>query len=143
MSAIAPTMTASDLAVGAVVPEQVRTFTTVDLVAYGAATWDWHRLHYDIDYARQMKLPNVIIDGQSYGAVFAKAALDWLGPRALVRRMSLKYRSMAFAGDTLTTTGQVSAIEASGDADLVTLAQKLLCGERVVAEATTVVRLPH
>lgn len=138
--AVRPTLSSDAIKVGDAIPVQARTFTTVDLVSYGAATWDWHRLHYDIEYARAMKLPNVIVDGQAYGAVFAKAVLDWAGPRAFVRRMSLKFRSMAFAGDPLRVEGEVSAIEAGAD-PLVTIAQRLKCGDRLIAEATTVLRL--
>ncbi len=31
--------------------------TTADLVAYGGATWDWNRLHFDLDYARSLTCP--------------------------------------------------------------------------------------
>ena len=138
-----PTLSASTLKVGQSIPTQERTFTTVDLVAYGAATWDWHRLHYDVDYARSVKLPNVIIDGQEYGAVFAKAITDWAGPRSFIRKLSLKYKSMAFAGDHLVAVGEVTALRVNGDFDIVSVAQRLMNGDRVVAEATTEVRLPH
>ncbi len=140
---IAPTVDASMLKIGDAIPPQERTFTTVDLVAYGAATWDWHRLHYDIDYARSVNLPNVIIDGQAYGSVFAKALIDWAGPRAFLRKLSLKYKSMAFAGDTLMTVGDITAIREDGDHAIVTVAQRLLKGERVVAESVAEVRLPR
>ncbi len=139
--AVGLTLSIDNVHVGDAIPAQARTFTTVDLVSYGAATWDWHRLHYDIEYARAMKLPNVIVDGQAYGAVFAKAVLDWAGPRAFVRKMSLKFRSMAFAGDALQVEGEVSAVE-DGDEALVTIAQRLKNGDRLIAEATTVLRLP-
>lgn len=140
-AAVRPTLSSDAITIGDAIPAQARTFTTVDLVSYGAATWDWHRLHYDIEYARAMKLPNVIVDGQAYGAVFAKAVLDWAGPRAFVRKMSLKFRSMAFAGDALQVTGEVSAVDVGDDA-LVTVAQRIKCGDRLIAEATTTLRLP-
>ncbi|MFM9886176.1 MAG: MaoC/PaaZ C-terminal domain-containing protein [Burkholderiales bacterium] len=139
----ASTLHASGLAIGQSIPPQARTFTTVDLVAYGAATWDWHRLHYDVDYARSVNLPNVIIDGQAYGGVFAKALIDWAGPRAFIRKLSLKYKSMAFAGDKLVATGEVTAIHADGDHDIVSVTQRLKNGDRVVAEANAQVRLPR
>ncbi|MSQ18843.1 MAG: hypothetical protein EXR39_04630 [Betaproteobacteria bacterium] len=139
----APTLSASTLKVGESLPMQERTFTTVDLVAYGAATWDWHRLHYDLDYARSVKLPNVVIDGQEYGAVFAKAIIDWAGSQAFIRRLALKYKSMAFAGDHLVAVGEVTGIRVNGDFDIVSVAQRLMNGDRVVAEATAEVRLPH
>jgi acyl dehydratase len=123
---------------GEKLPVLEKRFTAVDLVAYGAATWDWHRLHYDVEYARSRKLPGVLVDGQAFGALLARAALDWAGPRAFISRMSLRMKSMAFAGDTLRAEGSVSAVQA----DRIVLAQKLMNGDRVAAEATTEIRLP-
>ena len=115
-----------------------KTFTSVDLMAYGAATWDWHRMHYDAELARSRGLQAPIIDGQMYGAVFARTALAWAGPRGFITRLSLKMRSMAFAGDTLVATGTVS--EVSGRTAI--LSQQLTKDGKLVAEATTHVRLP-
>ena len=69
---IAPTRRAADIAIGEALPPLVRRFTQVDLVAYGAATWDWHRLHYDLAYAQSKKLPGTLVDvDKDRGAVFA------------------------------------------------------------------------
>lgn len=135
---IKPTKKAVVVKTGEKLPTLEKSFTSVDLVAYGAATWDWHRLHYDLDYARAKKLPGVIVDGQAFGALLARAALDWAGPRAFLAKMSLRMKSMAFAGDTLRAEGEVSAVRQ----DRITLAQKLMNGDRVAAEATTEIRLP-
>ena len=140
---IKPTRSAASIQVGAPLPAAEKCFSPVDLVAYGAATWDWHRLHYDVDYARKMKLPNVIVDGQAFGAVIAKHALDWFGPRAFITKMTFKMRAMAFAGDTLRAEGEVTEIRADGAVDVVVLAQRLMLGERVAAESVTTVRLPR
>ena len=118
---------------GDTLPPLEKTFTTVDLFAYGAATWDWHRMHYDAEYARGKGFPGPVIDGQMYGAVFASVAMKWAGPRAFMRKMSLKMKSMAFAGDTLRAEGTVT--EVSGDG--VVIQQRLMNGERIVAECTS------
>lgn len=128
----------SGVGVGENLPLLEKRFTAVDLVAYGAATWDWHRLHYDVEYARSRKLPGVIVDGQAFGALLARAALEWAGPRAFVTRMSLRMKSMAFAGDTLRAEGAVSEI----NGNVVVLKQRLMNQEHVAAEATTEMRLP-
>ena len=130
--------TRSSASPGETLPVLEKKFTAVDLVAYGAATWDWHRLHYDVDYARSRKLPGVIVDGQAFGALLARAALDWAGPRAFITKMSLRMKSMAFAGDTLRAEGAVSEIKGN----VVVLTQRLVNQDRVVAEATTQIRLP-
>jgi acyl dehydratase len=134
---IKPTRTTADTSPGETLPPFERTFTLVDLVAYGAATWDWNRMHYDVEHARRMKLPAPVIDGQAFGAVLARAALDWAGPRAFITRLSFKMKSMAFAGDTLRAEGQVIEVRES----IVVLAQRLTSAGRLVAEATTEIRL--
>ena len=119
--------------VGDALPVLEKTFTTVDLFAYGAATWDWHRMHYDAELARSKGFAAPVIDGQMYGAVFASVAMKWAGPRAFMRKMSLKMKSMAFAGDTLRAEGSVAEV----NGDTVVLQQRLLNGDRVIAECTS------
>jgi acyl dehydratase len=138
-----PATTAASLEPGDAMPAFGRGFSMPDLVAYGAATWDWHRMHYDVDFARAVKLPGVIVDGQAFGGVFAKALLDWLGPRAFIAKLTLKYRAMVFAGDTVRGEGEVTAIRAEGDQALVSVAQRLFARDRLVAEAVAEVRLPR
>ncbi len=123
--------------VGDTLPALAKTFTSVDLFAYGAATWDWHRMHYDAELARSKGFAAPVIDGQMYGAVFACVAMRWAGPRGFITNMSLRMKSMAFAGDTLRAEGSVT--EVSGN--VVVLAQKLTNAGRVCAEATTRMRL--
>lgn len=136
-----PSVDAARLFPGEPLPGWEHRFTEVDLVAYGAATWDWHRVHYDLEYARSRKLPGVLIDGQVYGAIFAKLANGWAGPGAFLSNMGLRMKSMAFAGDTLRATGEVKSVDAIDGAHRVQLEQRLLCGERVIAEATTTLRI--
>ena len=86
---------------------------------------------------REMKLPGPVIDGQMYGALFAKQAMDWLGPMAFIRRLEFRMAAMAFAGDTLAGEGEVVETGADDGHGLVVLAQRLRNGERLIAEATT------
>jgi acyl dehydratase len=129
------------LQVGQALPEHGQTFTEVDLVAYGAATWDWHRLHYDQAHAKAKQLPGLLIDGQAFGAVFAREAMRWAGPQAFLARMGLKMKSMAFAGDHLVASGQVTAVEEQGGQWVVHIDQQLHCGERLIAQASSELRL--
>lgn len=119
--------------IGEALPVLEKTFTAVDLFAYGAATWDWHRMHYDADAARSKGFAGPVIDGQMYGALFARVALKWAGPRAFITRMSLRMRAMAFAGDTLRAEGSVTEV----NGNVVVLQQRLMNGERVIAECTS------
>ncbi|HUQ75230.1 MAG TPA: MaoC/PaaZ C-terminal domain-containing protein [Burkholderiales bacterium] len=122
---------------GDTLPVLEKTFTTVDLFAYGAATWDWHRMHYDAELVRSKGFAAPVIDGQMYGALFARVAMQWAGPRAFIMRMSLRMKSMAFAGDTLRAEGSVTEVEGN----VVVVSQTLTNAGRVCAEATTRIRL--
>ena len=118
---------------GDTLPPLEKTFTRVDLFAYGAATWDWHRMHYDAEFARSKGLAAPVIDGQMYGALFARVAMGWAGPRAFITRLSLRMKSMAYAGDTLRAVGTVTSVEDN----VIVLEQRLMRGERVIAECTS------
>jgi acyl dehydratase len=137
-----PTLDPSSVNAGQTLPTHSRTFTEVDLVSYGAATWDWHRLHYDLAYAKEKQLRGVLIDGQAFGAVFAREAMHWAGPKAFITGMGLKMRSMAFAGDHLVAQGCVSDVTRHSTHAIVRITQQLLCDSRMIAEATTELRLP-
>ena len=126
---------------GDAMPPLERHITTATIMAYGAATWDWHRMHYDDGYAREQGLPGVVLDGQAFGAYLAMAVTGWLGPRAFVRKLSFRMRAMVRPGDTIRCVGEVSAVDREDGADVVTLAQRLMVGDRLAADGTTVVRL--
>ena len=136
-----PSLEPQQIGVGQSLPEHAHTFTEVDLVAYGAATWDWHRLHYDKAHAQSMQLPGVLIDGQAFGAIFAREAMRWAGPTAFIQRMGLKMKSMAFAGDHLVARGHVTAIDERAGLWVMQIDQQLMCGERLVAQAISEIQL--
>ncbi len=134
---IAASRAAADMRPGDELPVEEKTFSSTDLVMYAGATWDWHRLHHDQDFAQGMGLSAPVIDGQIYGALFAKHLTAWLGPRWFVSRQKFRMRAMAFAGDTLRTVGEVGEVRGDG---VVALTQRIMKGEIIVAEATTEVR---
>jgi acyl dehydratase len=122
------------LEVGAPIAPLERALTQMRLVAYGGATWDWHRLHYEPEYARGRNLAGPIVDGQMFGALLAEALLDWLGPGAFIRRMRFRLRAMVFAGETVRCEGEVTSIVAEADRDVVKVAQRVRVGERIAVE---------
>jgi len=128
--------------VGTEVPLLERKLDLVRMIAYAGATWDWARLHYDPAYVAERNLPAPVIDGQMLGALLSEALLDWLGPRAFVRKLNFRLRAMVFAGDTVQCQGEVTALAEAGDYGLVTFAQRVYVGERLVADGTALVQVP-
>ena len=98
------------LAPGVALPPLQHVLTAVDLMAYGAATWDWYACHYSDATARRLGFPAAFADGQLWGAWFARQLRAGLGPGASVRAMRLRYHAMAFVGDRLTGTAVITAL---------------------------------
>ncbi len=137
-------MRAAPLQVGDAVPPLERTLDQVRMVAYAGATWDWHRLHYEPAYAAARNLAAPVVDGQMFGALLAEALLDWLGPRAFIRTMNFRLRGMVFAGDTVRCEGEVVAVTAAQERNVIRVAQRVRVGERVVVEpASAEIVLPR
>ncbi len=112
-----------------------------DLMAYGAATWDWHRSHYDRDWARASGLPDCMVDGQFFGALFARQIGDSYGPAARIVAMRLRYHALAFATDTITVTATLDT-DADGPPGQVALLQEAHRDEIRLASARTEILLP-
>ena len=118
------------------------------MMAYGAATWDFIRVHYDADCVRDLGFTGPFVDGQMLGAFLAQHVQDWAGPGSFLRKLSFRNRVMVYPGDTLVCGGAVTALQSEGDSgegtglaecDLWVENQR---GERVVDRASAVVQLP-
>ena len=133
---------AGELELGMKSPVLERKLDLVRMIAYAGATWDWARLHYDPAYVAERKLPAPVIDGQMLGALLSEALLDWLGPRAFIRKLKFRLRAMVFAGDTVRCEGEVTALATEEERSLVTVAQRVRVSDGVVADCTAVVQLP-
>jgi acyl dehydratase len=142
MSAQVPA--ADAIEIGMPIPPLERVLTQVRMAAYGGATWDWHRLHYEPKYAAARNIAGPIVDGQMFGALLAEALLDWLGPHAFIRRMSFRLRAMVFAEETVRCEGEVTSIVAERDCTVVRVAQRVRVGERIAVEpASAEIALPR
>ena len=118
------------------------------MMAYGAATWDFIRVHYDADYVRGLGFPGAFVDGQMLGAFLAQQVQDWAGPGGFLRKLGFRNRVMVYPGDSLVCRGVVTGLYREGDAkdgpgvaecDLWIENQR---EERVVEPASAVVQLP-
>ena len=119
---------------GAAAPVLERRITTDLMMAYGAATWDWHRMHYDQDFARSLGMPGPVLDGQVQGAFFARAVMDWLGPGAFIRKLSFRMRAMIAPGDVIRCEGVVRSVDEDDGAVLLTIDQTMRVGDRVAGD---------
>lgn len=114
----------------------------VDMVAYAGATWDWHRMHHDHQWAMRAGFPGPVVDGQVLGALLVEQAQDAFGPRARMRHQSFRFHSVVVAGEVVRLEARVVEV----DGDLVTLRQAVQvrepAGERLAATGRAIVEVP-
>ena len=150
-----------DVSVGEELPSLRKQIDLPRMMAYGAATWDFIRVHYDADHARELGFPGPFVDGQMLGAFLAQHVQDWAGPGAFLRKLGFRNRVMVYPGDPLVCRGVVTALHREGgdpsvgsgyapstgsvegwgfaECDLWIENQR---GERVVDRANAVIQLP-
>ena len=92
-------------------PDLERTLTLTDMVAYGGATWDYHRLHYDGGFAARAGMEQPVVDGQMLGALFGEQVTRALGPGQWISRLFFRNDAPTFAGETVVCEGEVTSVE--------------------------------
>ncbi|MCH8988964.1 MAG: hypothetical protein IIA92_09170 [Chloroflexi bacterium] len=122
----------------------VKEISIARMMAYGAATWDFIRIHYDADYARELGFDGPFVDGQMLGGFLAQHVQDWAGPGAFVRKLAFRNRVMAYPGDSLTCRGVVTGVSIKEEGGMVEcgLWVENQRGEKVVEPASALVRFP-
>ena len=139
-----PTINFQNIAVGDELPPLKKQITAARMMAYGAATWDFIRIHYDADYVRGLGFDGPFLDGQMMGGFLAQQVQDWAGPGAFLRKLSFSNRAMVYPGDLIICHGIVTGKSAENGEELVTCDLWVLnqSGEKVVQPASALVRFP-
>lgn len=133
-----------DVAPGEEVTPLVVTPSNIALFRFSAATWNAHRVHYDQAYARSEGQPDVVVQGYLFGAYLARMLQDWAGEGARLRRLAYSNRRPAFAGETLTCRGRVTATREEDGEGLVDLEVWVEnAGGEVCTPATATLSLPR
>ena len=96
-----------EISEGTELPELTKEIGPVNMMMYGAATWDFMRVHYDADHARERGFEGAIVDGQMEGAFLAQLVIDWAGDPGALRRLGVRYRNFIYPGDTVVCKGKV------------------------------------
>ena len=110
----------SELSVGEALPERSYTATNVSLFLFNAAIWNPHRIHYDEPYTTNVENhPGVVIDGPLQGDWLNQVVVNWIGDSATLTSFNYSNRRASYLGETLTSGGAITAIDAeSGKLDL-------------------------
>ena len=131
-----------DIQIGDEITPLVKEIGMARMMAYGAATWDFIRLHYDADYAREAGFEAPFVDGQMMGGFLTQHVQDWAGVGAFLRKLAFRNRVMAYPGDSLTCHGVVTGVESTDEGGMVEcdLWIENQRGEKVVDAANALVR---
>ncbi|MCL0028603.1 dehydratase [Dehalococcoidia bacterium] len=81
--------------------------TTQQLVMYAGASGDYYQIHYDVEYARNNGLPNVILHGALKNAFLGQLVTDWIGDEGNLKKLSVQYRAMDIPGTPVYAKGVV------------------------------------
>ncbi len=112
-----------DVAVGGEAPPLVRgPLTEPVLMRWSAAIENWHRIHYDRQFAIEHdKLPDLLINGTLKQQLVVQAIRNWAGPKGWLWKISFQFRAMNKVGETLTVWGKVTGRRELQDYGLVDL----------------------
>ena len=78
-----------EINIGGEIPPLVNKVTLIQMVMYAAATWDFHRHHYDKEFAQTKGFPGPFVDGQMFGALLTKMITHWAGPYGVLKSFLL------------------------------------------------------
>jgi len=104
------------------------------IVSTAIATRDYQDVHHDRDKAQAKGSKDIFVNILTDTGLVGRYVTDWAGPNAVVTSIKLRLGVPWYAYDTITFTGEVTAV----DGDLVTLkvvgANSL--GNHVIATST-------
>ena len=107
----APTI--DSVSVGDELPARAHTCDEVQLFLYNAVLFNAHRIHYDLPYATEVEgYPGLVIAGPQIGDWMVQCVDNWIGDAGMVAHIEYSNRLASYLGETLTTGGTVTAIDA-------------------------------
>lgn len=90
--------------------------TIVDTVRWAGFQENWARLHFDREYVREHSgLRTFIASGAYRQALLIRMLTDWVGPRGLLRKLSVRHTHPTFEGDLMWYSGKVTEKSPSSD----------------------------
>jgi acyl dehydratase len=135
---------AASVAVGEELPGLHIPLRRADLVRYAGASGDFNPIHYDVDHARAVGLPDVLAHGMLTMGLAGRALTDWAGDPGAVAAFGVR-----FVRPVVVPAGQDTAVDVAGvvtevDPAARTAAVELTVtvdGQKVLGQARALVRL--
>ncbi|QLY31463.1 MaoC family dehydratase [Nocardia huaxiensis] len=119
--------------VGTVLPELAIHADTTFVVSTALATRDFQDVHHDPDKAVQRGSKTIFVNILTDTGLVQRYVTDWAGPKAIVKSISLRLGVPLYAGDTLTLSGTVAAVD--GEDITIDVVGKDSLGAHITAKA--------
>jgi hypothetical protein len=127
-------MSAPTLEVGATLPELKIYGDPTFIVSTAIATRDYQDVHHDRDKAQAKGSKDIFVNILTDTGLVQRYLTDWAGPTARIRSIGLRLGVPWYAYDTITFTGEVTAVD-DGVATVKVVGANSL-GNHVIATAT-------
>ena len=96
-----------DVEEGQELPEVRKDPTTQQLVMYAGASGDYYQIHYDLNFAKNNNLPDVILHGALKNAFLGQIMTSWIGEGGTLKKLNAQYRGMDVPGTPAFVKGVV------------------------------------
>jgi acyl dehydratase len=98
-----------DVAVGTRLPEREHGPLTIqDTVRWAGLQENWQHLHFDRDHVREHNgLRTFIASGAYRQALAMRLITDWVGPKGMLRKLTIRHTYSTFEGDWIRLSGAV------------------------------------
>src|ERR1044072_1895291 len=107
----ARTVTAPELKVGAKLPELALYGDPTFIVSTAIATRDYQDVHHDRDKAQAKGSKDIFVNTRADTGLVQRYITDWAGPNAIIKTIGLRLGVPWYAYDTVTFSGEVTAVE--------------------------------
>ena len=108
--------------VGEKLPELVIEASVRNIVATAIASRDFQDVHHDVAMAQERGSQTIFTNILTSNGYCLRYVTDWTGPEAVVKKAAIRLGVPNYAGDTMTMSGTVEAVESLDEGELVTVA---------------------
>ena len=131
-----------DVQEGDILPTLVKEVTATTVIYGALAARDFMPLHHDRDFAQRHGMKDIFMNSPATGGWLSKYLTDWTGPCGRLKRISLRFGSPCFPGDTLVWQGKVANKYTDGDQHLVDVEYSVKASEENHCTGNATIRLP-
>lgn len=119
--------------------------TIAHLMRWSAAMENWHKIHYDRQFAIEHdRLPGILVNGTLKQQFVMQMLREWAGHEGWVWKVGFQFRAMNMEGETLTVWGRVTGKRETRRFGLIDVELGIVNGaNKESTPGTAVIALPY